>query len=315
MTRDPLISVIVPVYNVEKYLSQCLENLIFQTYRNLEIIIVDDGSTDGSHLIYEKYASQDTRIKIIKQANRGLAASARNAGIKQAQGEYIHFMDSDDYIDLDYYEKMLKAAVDTQADMAGSGFRFFVDGGGVCDWSVISFSQNVILTNTNDKLYVYGFIHLTVWKYLFKTEFIKDRNLSFEAGIYGYGEDPMFTVTALYYSNKIVLVPKVSYYYRFRRAGSIMNLQDSQEAKKKDSDYIDMFNKVKEFARTHNFEIKVDNPNKDYVMSKYKLFSKLSLFRKKVYNDKIKYYILGGKVCILTVNTSEGKDKGEEENM
>ena len=99
------ISVIVPVYNVEKFLAQCLESLVLQTYKNLEIIIVDDGSSDNSYKIYKKYAKSDSRIQIIKQKNAGVSA-ARNTGLASATGEYVHFIDSDDYIDIDYYEKI-----------------------------------------------------------------------------------------------------------------------------------------------------------------------------------------------------------------
>ncbi|MDR1952212.1 MAG: glycosyltransferase [Elusimicrobiota bacterium] len=306
MPQDFLISVIVPVYNVEKYLSQCLENLIYQTYKNLEIIIVDDGSTDGSHLVYEKYAAKDPRIKIVKQANKG-PSGARNAGMKQAHGEYIYFMDSDDYIDLDYYEKMIKAAIDTQADIACSRLCFFRSNG--VTWAGINFSQNAILTNVYDKLHVSECLRYPgVTKFLFKSEFVKNKNLSFEEGRC-CGEDSMFSVPALYYSNKVVLVPEAMYHYRRDSYNSITNMIDSEKVKKRNNDDLYMRNKLKEFAISHNFEIRVDNPDKDYVMSKYKLFSKLSLFRKKVYNDKIKYYIFGGKICVLTVNTSEGNDK------
>ena len=101
-----LISVIIPVYNVEKYLSQCLDSVINQTYKNLEIICVDDSSTDNSLEILKEYAQKDTRIKIIKnEKNLGLGLT-RNEGVKVAKGEYIHFLDSDDWMNLNAYEKL-----------------------------------------------------------------------------------------------------------------------------------------------------------------------------------------------------------------
>lgn len=105
MTERPLISVIVPIYGVEKYLEQCLDSIINQTYRNLEIILIDDGSPDRCGEICDRYASRDSRIKVIHQSNQGLSA-ARNAGMDMATGEYISFIDSDDYIDPHFYEKM-----------------------------------------------------------------------------------------------------------------------------------------------------------------------------------------------------------------
>ena len=107
----PQVSVIVPVYNAEKYLSECVDSILAQTLRDIEVILVDDGSTDSSPSICDAYAEKDSRIQVIHKAN-GRAASARNAGLKLAQGEYIAFVDSDDWIAPDMYEKMLAAGAD-----------------------------------------------------------------------------------------------------------------------------------------------------------------------------------------------------------
>lgn len=96
----PLVSVIVPIYNVEKYLSKCIESIINQTLSNIEIILINDGSTDSSGVIADNYAKNDSRIKVIHKKNGG-QGSARNIGIELASGEYIGFVDSDDWIDLD----------------------------------------------------------------------------------------------------------------------------------------------------------------------------------------------------------------------
>lgn len=107
--RDPLVSVVVPVYNVEKYLRRCLDSIIGQTYQNLEIIIVDDGSTDGSSEVAQEYARKDRRVRVIRQENKGLS-SARNSGIKQATGRYVTLIDSDDWVDVKYIEFLLTDA-------------------------------------------------------------------------------------------------------------------------------------------------------------------------------------------------------------
>ena len=109
MSQAPLISVIVPVYNTEKYLRKCLDSICGQTYRNLEIICVNDGSPDNSATILEEYAARDERIKVLTQANAGLAA-ARNAGLAFASGEWVTGVDSDDYLELDAYEYAINAA-------------------------------------------------------------------------------------------------------------------------------------------------------------------------------------------------------------
>ena len=108
------ISVIIPIYNVEKYLSRCLESVINQTYKNLEIILVNDGSTDNSSKIIQQY--YDPRIKIINKINGGLS-SARNAGLKICTGDYITFVDSDDWIELDMIEFMTKQVCNTNCDL------------------------------------------------------------------------------------------------------------------------------------------------------------------------------------------------------
>ena len=105
MQQDILVSVIVPVYNVEEYLGRCVESILNQTYRNLEVILVDDGAKDSSGRICDQYAAQDHRVKVIHKENGGLS-SARNAGMGAAQGKYIWFIDSDDWIELDAYEKL-----------------------------------------------------------------------------------------------------------------------------------------------------------------------------------------------------------------
>ena len=111
------ISVVVPIYNTSIYLSKCLESLINQTYKDIEIICINDGSTDNSLEILNKFQKKDNRIKIITQENQGLSA-ARNKGIVEANGEYISFIDSDDWVDLDFFEKLITALEKEHADIA-----------------------------------------------------------------------------------------------------------------------------------------------------------------------------------------------------
>ena len=123
---EELVSIIVPVYNVEDYLTECIESAIKQTYHNLEIILVDDGSTDTSGKICDMYACKDDRIKVFHKQNGGLS-DARNTGIEKATGEYIYFLDSDDMLPTGAIEKMLNACVQEDADMAIAGVEKFVD--------------------------------------------------------------------------------------------------------------------------------------------------------------------------------------------
>lgn len=115
------VSIIVPVYNVVDYLSDCLESLVKQTLDDIEIICVNDGSTDSSLIVLEKYEKQYDFIKIINQRNKGLA-SARNVGIAAAKGEYLGFVDSDDWIDMEFYEKLYEAARRHNTDIAAAKY-------------------------------------------------------------------------------------------------------------------------------------------------------------------------------------------------
>ena len=103
----PTVSIIVPIYNVEQYLRRCVDSIVNQTYKNIEIVLVNDGSTDGSGIICDEYAKNDNRVRVYHKKNGG-AASARNLGLNHAKGEFIGFVDSDDYIDLDMYETLLQ---------------------------------------------------------------------------------------------------------------------------------------------------------------------------------------------------------------
>lgn len=119
---EPLLSIIVPVYNVEKYLEQCIDSIIGQTYKNLEIILVDDGSTDFSGLICDNYQKKDGRIRVIHQNNRGVS-SARNVGLQNATGELLGFVDSDDYIESTMYSQLWANMKQTNSDMACCAYK------------------------------------------------------------------------------------------------------------------------------------------------------------------------------------------------
>ena len=119
--KQPLVSVIVPIYKVEPYLRRCLDSIVKQTYTNLEIILVDDGSPDGCPQICDEYAARDKRIVVIHKDNGGLS-DARNAGLDICKGEYISFIDSDDWVANIYIEAMLKATITNNAEIFNEGY-------------------------------------------------------------------------------------------------------------------------------------------------------------------------------------------------
>ena len=120
--NEKLVSIIIPVYNVEKYLERCLESIIHQTYRHLEIILIDDGSSDNSGKICDEYANKDERIKAIHQKNGG-ASAARNTGVAAATGDYIAFIDADDYITEDYIDYLYNLIIENNADISSCGYE------------------------------------------------------------------------------------------------------------------------------------------------------------------------------------------------
>ena len=214
-----MISVIVPVYNVEKYLSKCLDSIINQTYQNLEIICVDDGSTDSSPMILEEYAKKDSRIKIITRQNGGLSA-ARNTGVKNATGEFVSFVDSDDWIDLETYEKAIRhfsEGVDSvcwyAALVCEEGVECDFDG--EKNWHRVKFSGKTTLDG--DSFFKHTF---TVWNKLWRRSIIEKYKIDFPEGI--IHEDFSFYTKYMALAPKTYFLNEYLYFYR-KRKNSIMH--------------------------------------------------------------------------------------------
>ncbi len=219
---DNLISIIIPVYKVEKYLNQCIESIVHQTYENLEIILVDDGSPDKCPQLCDEWANKDNRIKVIHKQNEGLSA-ARNSGMQIASGDYIGFVDSDDWISLDMYELLLHEMEKTHSDISACGVKMVWDDG-----------KNKMLTRDgcivlNNKQAMRALIEETwikqpVWYKLYKSKLIKD--ILFERG--KYHEDVYWSYKAIANVNKICIFDTPCYYYR-QRPDSIMSSEFSEK--------------------------------------------------------------------------------------
>ena len=214
----PLISVIVPVYNVDRYLVRCVDSIINQTYKNLEIILVDDGSTDKSPQICDSYLQKDTRIRVVHKQNGGLS-SARNAGLDTATGEYIAFVDSDDYILPEMYEVLFRLIDENNADMAVSSYQK-VDEAGIPLQSKNTNGKDEVLSG--DEVLSIGMkdIDMMACSKLYKSSIFDDiDDIRFPEG--RLHEDEFTTHHILSKCSRIVSTSARMYMYT-QRAGSIM---------------------------------------------------------------------------------------------
>lgn len=206
--KECLVSIIVPVYNVEEYLEQCLSSILMQDYSNIEVLVIDDGSTDKSVNICDKYKEKDKRVRVFHVENGGVSA-ARNIGLNNANGEYIMFVDSDDYVLPDYVSSLV---LDQQLDIVQGGFFYDNISGRIGRQS----EEKII----DMEKYQGKFLEFweknqfwTVWGCCYKKRIIDDNNLRFDVDMH-YGEDTDFNTKYLVVSNKVGLTNKISYVHR-----------------------------------------------------------------------------------------------------
>lgn len=210
--NNPKVSVIIPVYNVEKYLRECLDNVVNQTLRDIEIICIDDGSVDSSLLILEKYREKDQRVKVLSQENSGSGA-ARNRGIRSARGEYIAFLDADDfYPEAETLEKIYRAAVQHDVRICGGSF------------SIVWPDGKVVTRFDSERYWGYTFEKDSLWEYrdyqfdfgyhrfLYRRDFLLKNRLFFPD--YLRYQDPPFFVRAMTAAGSFYALRDVSYRYR-----------------------------------------------------------------------------------------------------
>ena len=231
------VSVIVPVYNVEKYITKCLDSLVNQTLKDIEIIVVNDGTKDNSEEIINSYLKKYSNIKYFKKENGG-QGSARNLGLKHATGEYVGYVDSDDYVELDMFEKMYNKAIADNSDI------------------VICNSYNVI----NDKKIVESrvkyyddyrdafFGKMAVWDKIYKRNLLLDNNMEFRSKV--WYEDLDFTLKILSKANKISFIDEPLYNYLIREGSTMNNLNLD-----KNMDIILAFDEVLKFIDKKYYDI------------------------------------------------------------
>ena len=214
MDNNYLISIIIPVYKVEKYLRQCLDSVVNQTYRNLEIILVDDGSPDSCGKICDEYAQKDARFKVLHKENGGVS-DARNAALDIFKGDYLMFIDSDDWVEPDYCETALKSAVENKVNCVVFGVNNIVDG--KCEFYSKTDKEQVLSSEEIiRKALMDTFPYEYPWNKIYKREIFQ--NLRFPKG-YLY-EDLAVTWQAFDSAQRILTIPNCTYNYRRNRVGS-----------------------------------------------------------------------------------------------
>jgi hypothetical protein len=252
----PKVSVIVPIYNVEKYLEKCINSLLSQTLEDIQIILVNDGSKDNSGNIAKEYEKNNKdRVIYVEKENGGLS-DARNYGLKYATGDFIAFLDSDDYIEKNAYEKMYNKAIEENADYVECDFLWEFP-------NKIRVDKQYPYKNKKEML---SFVRVVAWNKLIKRQLIIDNNLEFPKGL--RYEDVEFTYKLIPFINKFAYVDKPFIHY-VQREGSIANVQNERTA-----EIFNVLDNVIEFYKKNNIYEEYRN-ELEYNYARYLLCSSL----------------------------------------
>lgn len=216
-----LVSIIVPVYNVEFYLSECIQSLINQTYTNIEIILVDDGSKDKSGQICDEFTKRDSRIKVIHKQNEGLGL-ARNSGLAKASGKYVTFIDSDDIADADLVKMLICGIEKNGADTCIGGFKRIAENGTVVfeeKYDDALFDEKAVYNNLFARMLgsapnKHDAIRMSVWNVLYNMEYVRKYNLRFPSERKFISEDIIWDAEYYKYAKKVQIINSTAYSYR-----------------------------------------------------------------------------------------------------
>lgn len=230
-SKNPMVSVVIPIYNVEKYLKKCIDSILNQSFKDFEIILVNDGSTDRSLRICNEYEKKDCRIILINKKNGGLS-SARNAGLNVAKGKYISFIDPDDCINENYFNILVEKGEKNNCDIIVSGYKTVPNNKNV----IPTYKLNTVLKGkefilSSDNVHSKNELCF-VWRYLYRLKLIKQNKILFNENIF-IGEDVVFNLEALVNSNRVMAVSDILYYYTIDNSTSLMrskikkNLEES----------------------------------------------------------------------------------------
>ncbi|MFA9500035.1 glycosyltransferase [Mannheimia sp. E30BD] len=236
------LSIVIPVYNVEKYLCACLSSILRQNLTDCEVIIINDGSTDNSAIIAEKFCSEYQNFHLYYKENGGLS-SARNFGLEKAIGEYIYFLDSDDYLEDDALSIIIDEMEKYDLDGIAFDFRKVTEQGKVINKK--NYYQDIGIVSGNEFLDTFTCIS-NVWSYLYKKDILIKNQLNFLEGI--YHEDELFTPQAISYCKRFKFINVIAYNY-LQRSGSIMTTINKEQELKKFNSKIIVLEKLMEFSK------------------------------------------------------------------
>ena len=297
----PEISIIVPVYNVEKYLDRCIKSILSQTFKDFELILIDDGSTDKSGVICDNYKNIDDRIIVIHKENGG-AASCRNVGLDIAKGKYIGFVDSDDYISENMYYELHKVLIKNNSDISICKFIEVYDNTKVNFINSNLVEENYSNIQALEELYQKKSIDFIVpWNKLYKSDLIKE----FRYPLVRKYEDEFIIHRLLYRCSKVTHINKESYYY-YQRENSIMNSKFSI----KDIYILDYYLDRIRFFNNINKKVLKEYSIYNFVLSYFDLYSKVKYTLKDEYNrKKLKKLIIKNYHYIWTSNSFSTKEK------
>lgn len=222
MKNDTLISVIVPIYNAEKYLKKCIESIINQDYKNIEIILINDGSVDSSEKICENYAKKDKRIKVIKKKNEGVS-KARNIGIEISNGKWITFVDADDWIEKNYISYLYNNGIRTNSEISLTTFPNKYIENSYDNFTSKKEDVQILKGNDAAKMMLYYKIVISSWNKMYKKEMLEQEKIKFKENL-SYGEGFEFVINAMIHSKKVCISNKKIYNYRVDNINSAMTV-------------------------------------------------------------------------------------------
>lgn len=245
----PKVSIVVPIYNVEQYLCQCLDSIIAQTMKDIEIICVDDGSTDSSGEIIDRYADLDARIKVLHKGNAGYGA-AMNAGMKIANGDYIGIVESDDRIEPQMYESLYEAAQSKNLDFVKSDAYYWFDKldyrKRVHEKNLDAFYNQVL---GEDERNVFFDFFMNIWTGIYKKEFLLQNGISFNESQGASYQDNGFWMQTCFYAQRAMWLNEAFYYYRQDNPGASVKSTSKMMAMTKEYEYLEDVVK----ARQHEY--------------------------------------------------------------